>query len=139
MDFEHAIKMDVRNNPIVREIDEARQREMWRWLLVSTGLVAVILFSLWQRFSVIRLGAEVERMQRELAEEQVVNVQLKLTAEQLSTPGRIEALASKAPLHMTAPTSASTQILSRATSAIPPRTAVAARHGAGSATPEVPR
>ena len=30
MDFEYAIKMDVRNNPIVREIDRSRQRELWR-------------------------------------------------------------------------------------------------------------
>ena len=28
--FEYAIKKDVRNNPIVREVDEARQRELWR-------------------------------------------------------------------------------------------------------------
>ena len=29
-DFEYAIKKDVRNNPIVREVDEARQRQLWR-------------------------------------------------------------------------------------------------------------
>ena len=28
--FEYAIKKDVRNNPIVREVDEARQRELWK-------------------------------------------------------------------------------------------------------------
>ena len=56
MDFEYAIKMDVRNNPIVREIDETRQRELWRWMFVGIGLVAVVLFSLWQRFSVMRLS-----------------------------------------------------------------------------------
>src|SRR5690606_12677246 len=31
-DFEYAIKKDVRNNPIVREIDEARQRQIRRSL-----------------------------------------------------------------------------------------------------------
>jgi hypothetical protein len=135
MDFEHAIKMDVRNNPIVREIDEARQREMWRWFLVSTGLVAVILFSLWQRFGVMRLGADIERMQRELAEAQVVNQQLKLSVEQLSTPRRIESLATRAPLRMVAPSTASTQILPRAATAVAPKTAVARRRPAGD--PEV--
>ena len=30
MDFEYAIKKDVRNNPIVREVDEARHRQLWR-------------------------------------------------------------------------------------------------------------
>ena len=60
MDFEHAIKMDVRNNPIVREIDQARQRELWRWMLVGGALVGVILFSLWQRFSVMRIATQIE-------------------------------------------------------------------------------
>jgi cell division protein FtsL len=137
MDFEHAIKMDVRNNPIVREIDEARQREMWHWVLVSVGLVAVILFSVWQRFSVMRVGADIERMRRTLVEEREINGQLRLTVEQLSAPARIEALASRAPLHMVQPTTASTQILERATTAAPPSSAVVARRPAGSDSREV--
>ena len=56
MDFEYAIKMDVRNNPIVREIDESRQRELWRWVAIGVCLVVVVLFSLWQRFTVMRVG-----------------------------------------------------------------------------------
>ena len=60
MDFEHAIKMDVRNNPIVRELDQARQRELWRSMLVGGALVGVVLFSLWQRFSVMRTATEIE-------------------------------------------------------------------------------
>ena len=38
-DFEYAIKKDVRNNPIVREVDEARQRQlcMWRNAPAVTG------------------------------------------------------------------------------------------------------
>ena len=27
--FEYAIRKDVRNNPIVREVDQERQRELW--------------------------------------------------------------------------------------------------------------
>ena len=93
MDFEYAIKMDVRNNPIVREIDETRQRELWRWMLVGVALVAVVLFSLWQRFSVMRIGADIERMQHALQEEREVSGQLRLEVETLSTPRRIERLA----------------------------------------------
>ena len=69
MDFEYAIKMDVRNNPIVREIDESRQRELWRWGAIGVSLVIVVLFSLWQRFTVIRVGTEIEQMQHALQEE----------------------------------------------------------------------
>ena len=37
--FEYAIKKDVRNNPIVREVDEARQRELWKSVGVAGFLV----------------------------------------------------------------------------------------------------
>ena len=33
--FEYAIKKDVRNNPIVREVDEARQRDLWKSIGVA--------------------------------------------------------------------------------------------------------
>ena len=98
MDFEYAIKMDVRNNPIVREIDRSRQRELWRSVAIGVGLVVVVLFSLWQRFAVIRTGTEIERMQHELQEEQVVNRQLQLQTAQLSSPRRIAKLAAGKPL-----------------------------------------
>jgi cell division protein FtsL len=120
MDFEYAIKMDVRNNPIVREVDATRQRELWRSVLVGIGLVAVVLFSLWQRFSVMRIGSDIERMQRELQEEREVNGQLRLEVETLSAPGRIERLAGKAPLYMKLPDQKSTLILERATTVVPP-------------------
>ena len=45
MDFEYAIKKDVRNNPIVREVDEARQRALFRSTVVFGLLVVVVLFS----------------------------------------------------------------------------------------------
>ncbi|HEY8550148.1 MAG TPA: cell division protein FtsL [Vicinamibacterales bacterium] len=131
MDFEHAIKMDVRNNPIVREIDRARQRELWRMVLICLGLVAVILFSVWQRFSVMRVGAEIERMQRELREEREVNRQLALEVETLSSPRRIEELATKA--GMVQPTQASTLILQRTTTSPPPPPSVVAAREPGAA------
>lgn len=95
MDFEHAIKMDVRNNPIVRELDRARQRELWRWMLVGGALVGVILFSLWQRFSVMRVATEIESVQRELGQAGEQHRRLLLAVEQLSAPQRIERLATK--------------------------------------------
>jgi hypothetical protein len=42
--FEYAIKKDVRNNPIVREIDRERNREMVRSVGIGVFLVAVLLF-----------------------------------------------------------------------------------------------
>jgi hypothetical protein len=96
MDFEHAIKMDVRNNPIVRELDQARQRELWRWMLVGGALVSVILFSLWQRFSVMRVATQIESTERELGEAREAQRRLRLEVERLAAPRRIEQLALRA-------------------------------------------
>ena len=126
MDFEYAIKMDVRNNPIVREIDESRQRELWRWVAIGVCLVIVVLFSLWQRFTVMRVGTEIEQMQRALQEEREVNRQLRLDVETLSAPRRIAKLAAGRPLNMVMPDQASTLILERATVTQPPSSSMVA-------------
>ena len=100
MDFEYAIKKDVRNNPIVREVDEARQRELWRSDVVGGLLVGVVLFSLWQRFSVMRIGyPDRAPCSAQRSEEEEVKRQLRLEVETLSAPRRIERLATGA-LHL---------------------------------------
>jgi cell division protein FtsL len=126
MDFEYAIKMDVRNNPIVREIDESRQRELWRSVAIGVGLVIVVLFSLWQRFSVMQVGTEIEKMQHALQEEREINRQLRLDVETLSAPRRIAKLAAAKPLNMVMPDQTSTLILERATVTPPPANAMVA-------------
>ena len=111
MDFEHAIKMDVRNNPIVRELDRARQRELWRWMVVGGALVGVILFSLWQRFSVMRVATQIESTDRDLAQARELQRRLRLDVERLSAPRRIEQLALRA--HMVRADSTTTRIIVR--------------------------
>src|SRR4029450_6780293 len=73
MDFEYAIKKDIRNNPIVREVDQARQRQLWRTMAIGLFLVLVLLFSAWQHFELLRHGYQIERMQQERAAEEDVN------------------------------------------------------------------
>jgi cell division protein FtsL len=126
MDFEYAIKMDVRNNPIVREIDESRQRELWRSVAIGVGLVIVILFSLWQRFSVMQVGTQIEVMQHAVQEEREINRQLRLEVDTLSAPKRIAKLAAEKPLNMVMPDHTSTLILERATVTPPPSNAMVA-------------
>jgi cell division protein FtsL len=92
-DFEYAIKKDVRNNAIVREIDEARQRELWRSVAVGVVLVGVLLFWAWQHFELLRHGYRIGQMQQERAAENEVNRQLRLEIETLRAPDRIERLA----------------------------------------------
>ena len=60
--FEYSIKKDIRNNPIVREVDLERHREMWRSTVIGLFLVAVLLFSAWQHFELQQHGYRYEQM-----------------------------------------------------------------------------
>ncbi len=91
--FEYAIKKDVRNNPIIREMDVARHREMWRSLAIGVFLVVVLLFSAWQHFELLRHGYQLEDLQKALAAEEDVNNHLRLEIETFRSPERIEAIA----------------------------------------------
>jgi cell division protein FtsL len=127
MDFEYAIKKDVRNNPIVREVDDERQRQLWRSLAIGGFLVLVILFSAWQHFELLRHGYEIQRMQRERADEEDVSRHLRLEIETLRSPGRIERIAINE-LHLVAPLRDQAVVLERVTpSASPGKSIVAAR------------
>src|SRR5262245_60400711 len=91
--FEYAIKKDVRNNPIVREVDEARQRELWKWVGVAGALVVVLLFSAWQHFELLNHGYRIEQLQHERDAEEDIARHLRLEIETLRSPSRIETLA----------------------------------------------
>src|SRR5918994_6090951 len=95
MDFEYAIKKDIRNNPIVREVDEARQRQLWRSAGIGVVLVTVLLFSAWQHFEVLRHGMAMARVQQERATEEATRRHLLLEIESLRSPDRIEQVATK--------------------------------------------
>ncbi len=125
--FEYAIRKDVRNNPIVREVDQERQRELWQSLWIGVVLVLVLLFSAWQHFELLRHGYRVEEMQRERAVEADISRHLKLEIETLRAPQRIEKLAIGR-LHMIAPGPDDAIVLERVTQPTPPaRSIVASR------------
>jgi cell division protein FtsL len=125
--FEYAIKKDIRNNPIVREVDEARLREMLRWTLIGVFVVAIVLYSAWQHFELVRYGYRIEQMQQQRAAEEKVNRHLKLNIQTLSRPDRIEHLASHR-LKLVQPAAEDTFILERVVPSEPPaRSVIAAR------------
>jgi cell division protein FtsL len=124
--FEYAIKKDVRNNPIVREVDEARQRQLWKSVAVTALLVAMFLFAVWQRTELIRHGYRIEQMQRERAAEQELGRQLRLEIDTLKAPKRIEALATEK-LHLIAPGQGDAIVIERVVPAEPPAKSVVAR------------
>jgi cell division protein FtsL len=124
--FEYAIRKDVRNNPIVREIDEARQRELWKSVGIAVFLVLAFLFSAWQHFELLRHGYQVEAMQRQRAAEEETGRRLRLEIETLKSPRRIERLATER-LHLVAPSSDEAIVIERVLPADPPAKSVVAR------------
>lgn len=128
-DFERDIKKDIRNNAIVREVDEARQRELWRSVGIGVFLVVVLLFSAWQHFELLRHGYRIEQMQEERVRELEINRHLRLEIESLKSPSRIEQIATEQ-LNLVAPKNDDAIVLQR----VPPATnagpgVVAARRG----------
>lgn len=118
VDFEYAIKKDVRNNPIVREVDAARQRQIWRSLWVGGLLVVVVLFSAWQNSELIQHGYNMQRLQAEYAEQLEINRRLTLDVETLRSPERIERIARGMKLISPPPDRA--VVIERVTPAAPP-------------------
>jgi cell division protein FtsL len=124
--FEYAIKKHVRNNPIVREIDRDRQRDMVRSVAIGVLLVSVLLFSAWQHFELLRHGYRLEQMQKERAAEEEINRHLRLEIETLRSPARIERLATGR-LRMVAPGPEDASIVERVVPSPPPPRAVVAQ------------
>jgi cell division protein FtsL len=124
--FEYAIKKDVRNNPIVREVDERRLREQRHTLVIVMLFVAVVLFSGWQRVELLQHGYRVEQMQKQRADEAEINRHLKLEIETLRSPQRIELLATER-LHLVTPETGAAVIIERVVPAEPPSASVVAR------------
>jgi cell division protein FtsL len=123
--FEYGIKKDIRNNPIVREVDRDRLREMWRTAGVGVFLVSVLLFWAWQHFELLRHGYRFEQMQREHAAEIEINRHLRLDIYALRSPERIERLATSQ-LRMIAPAAEDALVIERVLpSPTPPSSALA--------------
>jgi cell division protein FtsL len=127
---EYDIRRDIRNNPIEREIDRVRQRELWRSGAVGVCLVAVLLFSAWQHFELLRHGYEIEQMEQDRALELELNRHLRLEIETLRSLRRIEQIATEE-LNLVAPTPAEAQVIERIAPAAPPdRSVVVSRDSA---------
>ena len=124
--FEYEIRKDFRNNQIVREVDERRQRDLWQSLGIGVALVLVLLFSAWQHFELLRHGYRLEQMQKERAAEEEINRHLRLEIETLRSPARIERMAKR--LRMVAPSADDAIVIERVIQTpAPPRSVVARR------------
>jgi cell division protein FtsL len=128
--FEYAIRKDVRNNPIVRELDETRHRELWKSVAIVVLFVGVAMFAGLQRMELFMHGYQVQDLDRQLQDEEELNRRLKVDIETLSAPDRIEREA-KERLKLVAPALGDRVVIERVISsgqpAMPASGAVVAR------------
>ena len=124
--FEYAIRKDVRNNPIMREVDRHRHHEMLKATVTGVLLVAVLLFWAFQHFELLRYGYGFEQMERERVVETEINRHLQLELDTLRSPIRIERLAIDQ-LHMVGPGPDDVSVIERVLPAEPPPNSVVAR------------
>jgi cell division protein FtsL len=118
-DFEFAIRQDVRNNPIVREVDRARWREIVTWTLVGGAAVFVIVASLFPNFQLLSLGYDIEQLRAAKAEQERINRHLRLELETLQSPARIDRIATRQ-LDLVAPDTRSAVVIERVPAGAPP-------------------
>jgi hypothetical protein len=122
--FEYAVRKDVKNNPIVREVDEERQAEMWKTLGLALLVVTSLMFWTWQHFALLRHGYRIEELQRERAQAEDVARHLRLEIEKLRSPARVETLVRG---QFVTPTREDAIIIERVVPAEPPAKSVVAR------------
>ena len=125
IDVEYAIKKDIRNNPVVREIDAQQKRDFLRTSGLAVLIVAMGLFAAWQHFKIVQNGYEVQRLEQARSAEEALNRKLRLEVETLRSPKRIERIALQ-DLHMVAPAPKDALGLERAAPSSPDQAIVAA-------------
>lgn len=124
IDFEYAIKKDIRNNPIVREIDREQKREFLRTIGVAALLAGTLLVSAIPHFRLVSHGYEVETLRQALEVERSRRQMLRLQLEERLAPNIVEQRA-RQELGMIAPLPADIVVVERMPGGVPSRTMVA--------------
>jgi cell division protein FtsL len=125
IDVEYAIKKDIRNNPVVREVDRQQKREFLFTSCLVGLIMAMGIFAVWQHVQIVTTGYESQKLEQARSVEEILNRQLRLEVETLRAPQRIERIALH-DLHMVAPQAKDTLVIERAQPASPDQNAVAA-------------
>ena len=126
VDLEFAIKQDIRNNPVVREVDAVQRREFFRLLGGAAAVLVTLLVILWPRFTQQRQSYRLEDLRRDIEIEKEIYRKNTLELETLQRLPELERRA--AALGMIVPSETDTVVLERvAPSPRPNRGIVAAR------------
>ena len=83
----------IDNSRIVKADDPERRREMNVFTITMSILFLLVMVYVWQHFSAIEIGYQVETQKLQVEQMQEQNRQLRLSEAQLSDPGRIDQIA----------------------------------------------
>ena len=93
----------IDNSRIVKADDPERRREMRTFTAVMSVLFLLVMVYVWQHFSAIEVGYQVEAQKTQVEQMREDNRQLRLTEAQLSDPGRIDLIARQLGLNVPQP------------------------------------
>ena len=125
IDLEYAIKQDIRNNPVVREVDTEQKREFLRMLGWAAVMVIMLMIALAPRFTTVSTGYRVEELREQLKREDVYYRKYRLELEQLLRPQLLEERA-MSELGLVEPTERDTLVIERVPASPPPSRAIVA-------------
>ena len=126
MDKEYVLRKQVQNRAIIREVDEARQRDLVRTFLGGACVLVTVLFAAWQHLDARRLDREAVTLDAREAHLREDRRHLVIEKGALESPARIEAIA-LGQLGMKAPTHATSAVIERVMVTPPPTSAVVAK------------
>ena len=125
IDLEYAIKQDIRNNPVVREVDREQKREFRRTIGWAGLGVGMLVFALLPRTNILATGYRLEDLRRDLAEEQVYHRQYRLELERRLRPQELQKRATRE-LQMVEPTEHDIVVIERVPAGTPANRAIVA-------------
>ncbi len=93
----------IDNSRIVKADDPERKREMRTFAAVMSVLFVLVMVYVWQHFSAIEIGYNIETQKAQVEQLNEQNRQLRLTEAELIDPGRIDMLAKQLGLNVPQP------------------------------------
>jgi esterase/lipase superfamily enzyme len=125
IDLEYAIKQDIRNNPVVREVDVEQKREFLRMLAWAAVMFVMLMIALLPKLTTVSTSYRVEDLKDDLAREDAFYRQYRLEMEQLLRPQLLEHRA-KFELGLVEPTEKDTLVIERVPASSPASRAIVA-------------
>ena len=93
----------IDNSRIVKADDPERRREMRMFSATMTVLFALVMVYVWQHFSAIEMGYQIESQKTQVEQLREQNRQFRLNEAQLTEPKRIDAIAKQLGLNAPQP------------------------------------